>query len=264
MARMWAATALVVGLIAIRVFTPDSTAGADWMSGSPILIEASGARPTPQAAKAKHPLGVPRPAPQDPGPYAFLGLQPSGAPIAYDPCRPISYVVNTRTMPDAARALVAEAVAEMQDVTGLNFDYEGGTDEVVNGMRQPFQPDRYGDRWAPVLITWTDQGEFPDLAGGIAGLGGSVPVPTGFRGSAYVSGVVALDGPQLDDVIYSSYTGKLQARAIIVHELGHLVGLDHVEDQSQLMNAVGGTVDLQSGDLAGLVELGAGACVPKL
>ena len=55
------------------------------------------------------------------------------------------------------------------------------------------------------------------------------------------------------------------ARAIILHELGHLIGLDHVDDNDQLMYPRAGDVlDFADGDLTGLSVLGAGACVPGL
>ena len=34
----------------------------------------------------------------------------------------------------------------------------------------------YGDRWAPLLITWDEVSEHADLAADVAGLGGSTPV----------------------------------------------------------------------------------------
>ena len=56
------------------------------------------------------------------------------------------------------------------------------------------------------------------------------------------------------------------ARAIVLHELGHLVGLAHVANPTQLMlpEASPGVVDFAAGDLTGLAQLGAGACVPEV
>ncbi len=52
----------------------------------------------------------------------------------------------------------------------------------------------------------------------------------------------------------------------MLHELGHLVGLDHVDDDSQLLHpeTVPGVTDYAAGDLTGLSRLGQGPCVPEL
>lgn len=50
-----------------------------------------------------------------------------------------------------------------------------------------------------------------------------------------------------------------------MHELAHVVGLDHVDDPTQLMNPEGtGVTEFAAGDLAGLAVLGGGQCVPEL
>jgi hypothetical protein len=51
-----------------------------------------------------------------------------------------------------------------------------------------------------------------------------------------------------------------------MHELGHLVGLDHVSDDSQLMSPTlsGDLTDYASGDLEGLAVLGQGQCLPDI
>ena len=222
-------------------------------------------RPTPTTAASAIPLGLPQRPPAAPGPYTFLLTRPdAAAPVRYDPCRPIPYVVNERTLPTLAGDLVADAIEEIELITGLQFEYEGTTDELVTGDRTFYQPQRYGDRWAPVLITWSDPEELPALADDVAGNGGSAPAaPLGDGPLTFVSGMVALDGPQVR-MLYETVGGRLQARGLVRHELGHLVGLDHVEDPAQLMNGSGGTVDFQSGDLAGLVQLGAGPCATDL
>ena len=51
------------------------------------------------------------------------------------------------------------------------------------------------------------------------------------------------------------------ARAIAMHELGHLVGLAHVDDERELMDAQNhGQVDFGPGDRRGLARLGRGRC----
>jgi hypothetical protein len=69
----------------------------------------------------------------------------------------------------------------------------------------------------------------------------------------------------LDSVSFAAMSrqrgGAAFERAIVLHELGHLVGLAHVSDQSELMNADNvGLLDYGPGDREGLAQLGAGPC----
>ncbi len=191
----------------------------------------------------------------DGGQYAFLVTQDgSAAPVAYDPCRPVQVVVNTRTGPADAVDLVADALDEMAELTGLSFDLGG---VVTAAPTADWQPERDGDGWQPVLIAWTDDDEMDELAGKVLGLGGSAWTDEdGAR--RYVTGQVLLDGPQLASL------GPDQTRATLLHELGHLVGLDHVEDDESLMQPFSGPEEWGSGDLAGLAQLGRGSCAGTL
>ena len=58
----------------------------------------------------------------------------------------------------------------------------------------------------------------------------------------------------------------LGSNASIQHELGHLVGLDHVQDVTQLTNPTlpPGLTDYASGDIQGLAQLGQGGCFPDI
>lgn len=267
-ARRWIGAGLAVGLFFVSMGVRGESATSEWMASSPlpaITLDADeGHRPTATAGSSE-PLGVPQLAPAQPGAYEFLMLQRgSDEPVGYDPCRPIRYVVNERTAPAGTDMLVRDAIETMQKITGLKFVYEGTTDETVTTDRPAFQPARYGDRWAPVLIAWSDPVELPELAGDIAGIGGSTAVQASRNGpAAYVSGLVAIDGPQVRE-LYRSLAGRLQARGLLLHEFGHLLGLAHVDDPAQLMHGSSGTVDPQGGDVAGLVRLGGMECVPLL
>jgi hypothetical protein len=229
-------------------------------------VELAGGQPPPGVDAQPGPLGTPAPLPAGSGPHAFAMVQANGgAPVAYDPCRPIHVVVNGRTAPSSGDDLLDEALARTAEATGLQFVVDGSSTEVPVENRQPYQPERYPGRWAPVLIAWSDPAETKDLADGIAGLGGSVALSLADGSSLYVSGRVVLDGPQLTELLRAP-NGEVYARAVIQHELGHLVGLDHVTDPSQLMYAEGSTdvTDFGVGDLQGLAELGRGRCFPNV
>ena len=70
-----------------------------------------------------------------------------------------------------------------------------------------------------------------------------------------------LDGAELLDFAAETDDEALIV-ATILHELGHLVGLDHVDDETQIMNpyVVPGVDPFADGDLAGLAALGRGDC----
>lgn len=233
----------------------------------PAVVAAPSDFPTAGVGAADEPLGTPPAAPEDPGAFGFIELQADGTtPVAYDPCRPVDVVVNLDGAPEGAQTLVTESLDRLSAATGLQFDYEGTTDEQPTSGRAVFQPDRYGDRWAPVLIGWRTPEQQPALAGQVAGLGGSAWASASAEGTkVYVSGNVTLDGPEFADLVDTD-RGTEIARSIVLHELGHVVGLQHVWDADQLMYATtNGTVrDYADGDLAGLAQLGAGECVPEL
>ena len=77
----------------------------------------------------------------------------------------------------------------------------------------------------------------------------------------WVSGTVNLDGPAFTEVLTRPDNGWWQAQAIVLHELGHLVGLNHVNDTSRLMAPRNnGQLMFATGDLEGLRRLGVGPC----
>lgn len=226
--------------------------------------EIEGGRPPASEEHQEQPLGVPAPHAESSS-YRFLQTQEgSEAPVAYDPCRPIHVVVNARTQPPGGDLWLAQALQAASRATGLQFIVDGPTTEVAAPDRKAYQPDRYGERWAPVLVEWGDEVGEPDLGGTVAGQAGSTPLR--WKGdSVYLTGVVVLDGPQLAELA-ASPLGPVAARDVVLHEVGHLLGLDHVADPGQLMYAEGspGVSGYQAGDLSGLDRLGRGRCFPDL
>lgn len=221
--------------------------------------------PSPSPERSPTPLGQPPVVPEA-GSYAFWEHHLDGRPVAFDPCVPIRYVVNGRTAPPGADTLLAEAVAIVSEATGLRFVHEGATDEgLPSAPPRPAWSDRYGDRWSPVLVAWTDPAENPDLGGDIVGWARSVPmsVPNTAQ-RVYVTGDVALDGPEAAAIL-ADPGGAEWVRGLIVHELGHLLGLDHVVDLGEVMHEDGdGANVLGPGDRYGLAQLGRGPCAPDI
>ena len=186
------------------------------------------------------------------GSFAFLQTQPgSDAPVGYDPCRVIEYAVNTDRAPSDWQELIDTGAARTAAASGLRFEYVGSTDE------QPFGPLVAGVR-RPVVIGFTDAEGNEELSGDTAGVGGSLAGRAGGR-SYYVTGSIALDIDVFDGV--SDGVERTHLQAIVDHEFGHLVGLDHVGDPGELMTEVNlGRPSYGPGDLEGLARLGALPC----
>ncbi|HEY3436497.1 MAG TPA: matrixin family metalloprotease [Actinotalea sp.] len=196
------------------------------------------------------------------GSYAFLHVTPDGGPVGYDPCRQVRYVVRPDHMPSSGQALIEDAVSIVSAATGLSFVSAGTTEEAPAVDRQLIQ-DRYGPGWAPVLIAWSDEQEMPELAGQVAGVGGSAAVPgSDGQGQWLAAGRVVLDTVDLNELL-ARPGGYERARAVLVHELSHVVGLDHVDDRGELMAPItAARTDLGPGDREGLALVGQVACEP--
>ncbi len=193
--------------------------------------------------------------------------------VAYDPCRPIHYVMRAANAPDGGQEMVTAGFAELSRVTGLQFVNDGGTLEAPSNERPMYQPDSYGDRWAPVLVVWSTVEESPSLrqveeGGGTRdafGYAGSWAATPGTKDPyVYVTGQVVLNAPLLSE--HAAVEGPALQPAVIAHELAHLVGLEHVDDPTQLMypEAGYGVYAYAGGDLTGLAALGRGSCSPGL
>ncbi|ACL38956.1 peptidase M10A and M12B matrixin and adamalysin [Pseudarthrobacter chlorophenolicus A6] len=196
--------------------------------------------------------------------YGFLAVNGDGTPVGYSPCRPLHYVVNDQLAPAGSDRLVPDAISTISAATGITFVYDGTTGEQPSPQRAAYQPAAYGERWAPLLIAWTTPEASPELAGKVIGTGGSTHFSFDGGPKTFVTGSLDLDAPQITEELRRP-DGRLYAAAVILHELGHVMGLDHVADPAQLMypeigGSVGASGSLADGDLNGLYELSKAQC----
>jgi hypothetical protein len=222
--------------------------------------------PTPGIGEASKPLGRPAKIAHPSMSYRFLALQKGSqhTPVAWDPCRPIHWTVNTAGMPSQGITMVRQAFRALSTATGLRFVYDGTTTERSNFNRELFQPKRYGNRWARVLVEWLTPRQQPDFIGDAIGKGGPEGMYIVGSPEVFVSGEVEFDATWMRQTLANGQHAT--AEAVILHELGHLAGLGHVTDQSQLMYAreTPGITHYGAGDLTGLARLGTGICEPRL
>ena len=240
------------------------------MTNSSTVPAIAAARPPAGTDEAATPIGKPAAVPAGAGKYEFLRHQTGEptTPVAFDPCRPIHYVVNPQGAPADGLALIRSAIARVHTATGLEFIDDGTTTERADKQRPTYLPERYNpNRWAPVLVSWSDETAFPPLAGYVAGTGQAQDEyvdPTAATNAlrlVYVTGQVTLDRR---DLSIAKMPDRAVAEAIVLHEFGHLVGLDHTSDQHQIMysEAQFNVRDFGVGDLRGLAKLGTQQCYP--
>jgi len=194
--------------------------------------------------------------------FSFMATNTAG-PVRWNPCEPIHYVVNLGAAPPGSLQDVQAAVVRLSRATGIAFEFDGLSDEVPTRDRDAYQPERYGDRWAPVLIGWVDPrtSTFDFDPGGREAAGVAGPLyPQPGPATVYVSGVVAIN---VADPNPPGFDAPGAQGPVVLHELAHVIGLGHIKAQGELMEPSGGGVtDFGPGDREGLRELGRSAgCV---
>lgn len=248
--RRWVTTLVVGGAIV-------GVASLFWPTIASVKSPHAMVNRVPMKQPGAHPLGHPPRVRHGIGSFSFVAEQQmSDAPVAYDPCRRITYAIREELAPPGSDKIVEEALREVSRVTGLVF------------VRRAHPPREWTYDWvdtsygrSPVIIDWTNPQAVPGLRGEEAGLGRSLYMTDGPTAERfYVTGAVALDTPQLETLL-AGPNGAARVRAVVMHQLGHVVGLDDVDDKDELMHGPGSTrLTFGPGDREGLAALGSGPC----
>jgi hypothetical protein len=204
------------------------------------------------------------------GQYRFLHRTADGRPYRWDPCEPIHYEVNVVDAPPAALEDVREAIARVAAVSGYRFVFDGTTTRTADQqVGRAFQTGDTTSRWLPLLIVWLPHEHFDYLAETHRAAAFAMPkFGDGDAFSTYESGLIAIDA---GGHMPPGFGARYSRGVVLMHELGHVMGLAHVPDGGELMwspNTRGaddvpdlGLNDWGPGDRAALAILGEhGAC----
>ena len=192
----------------------------------------------------------------DDGTYAFVATTQAGRPVAWDPCEPIHYVVNPTGAPDDWEDTVEDAVDGGQRRERLRVRVRRH-----HGRPPVHRPRLTGadDDAPPVLIGWADASEVPELEGHDGRHRRQHPAAQRRARALRHRDRGARRRRLRPDGGHRATTDA--ERLILAHELGHVLGLDHVDDVGELMNPeYVGQRGFGDGDRKGFGELHGQPC----
>jgi hypothetical protein len=207
----------------------------------------------------------------------FVAAPDGGLHLArWNPCQTITYQVNvaragkSRLARQRAAADVEQAVALLSHLTGIPFRFSGRTTAVPRSSP--------GHPWwqqppAEVVVAWVDQTN-PVYRTDLLGRDRSGHWVDGTGGLAYKAwksrrgwqvaagrGFVVVNAPATAG-LRPGFGAGLTRGELLLHELGHVIGLQHVGATSQTMYPVllpRARARYHAGDRAGLAALGRSA-----
>jgi len=201
------------------------------------------------------PAEPPPPAPA--GSWAFLDpTADAGRPAGWARCRPVYVVANPAGIPEGERAdfhaMMRYALDAVSAATGQDWVHVGRTAyRAIDGSS-------VNRILGVVTVTFMSAPDPDDAAAAWANTVLGRNPATG--AVTYLAGSVNLNAQRLVNDVGGQVTPLVATT--LMHELGHIAGLDHVADRSQLMSAVYEAPpeptyeQFRDGDRAGLARVG--------
>lgn len=178
--------------------------------------------------------------------------------MRWDPCSVVGVRVYADQAPAGAITDVKSAMKRIGHATGLKFAYRGRTSRI---------PQRGGNSWYPadtqIVVAWARKSQssmFDGYSSAVA-MGGAISSggyqeSDGTTLSRIIRGAVVIDSRQR---FAGGFGGGYTRGDILLHELGHTMGLSHTGSTKQIMykSMTSRAARLNKGDLTAMEKRGA-------
>lgn len=189
--------------------------------------------------------------------------------VRWNPCQTVTYKYNVSALDKSLRKKAAKytkkAFKQLGSATGISFVNEGATQTLPDGANWW----RVQSVEEEIVVAWVKKsGKYSSdlISGGAYGVGGMVYKTWESDGGHSVAGrgYVLVDTKSYTKLTNGFKSGASQGN-LLLHELGHTMGLEHVSSKKELMYDTltsKSPKGYASGDRAGLAMLGRdGGCI---
>jgi hypothetical protein len=183
---------------------------------------------------------------------------PQYTPFHWNPCKPIRYAINMNGYDESYRAVITEDIARVATATGFQFDYVGDSTIIpvqADPWGYPYNDFLQGTAPYDIIISLTNETITDLVPGPIAGRAWLNWVHYPDKDGRFFVASVTID---MGDLFGHPVWAGDGVGPMLLHELGHAIGLDHVTDPTQIMYPLlSGPNTYGAGDLRGLWLSGA-------